>query len=80
MRPACLPDSAPLSLRLSRRHGEPRHGGPDPAGQQAAGRLLLHRTELQPGPPADRSGGGAERGQELGAGELRGQVSPPVCL
>lgn len=62
----------------SQRHGEPRDGGAHPAGQPAAGRLLGHRPELVAGPAADRRGGRPECRQELGAGELRGQVSPPV--
>ena len=76
--PVCLSALRPstcLSLRPSRRHGEPGHGGADPAGQQAAGRVRLHRAELEPGPAADRGGGRAERREELGAGELRGPVS-----
>lgn len=59
---------------LHHHHGEQGHGGAHPAGQPAAGRLQLHRPELQPRAAADRSGGRPERREELGAGELRGQV------
>lgn len=57
------------------RHGEPGHGGSDPPGEPHAGCLLRHRPERQPRPASDRRGGRAECGEELGAGELRGQVS-----
>lgn len=65
---------------LSVRHGEPGDGGAYPDGKPAAGCLLIHRPERQPRPAANRRGGRAERREELGAGKLRGQVSPVHCL
>lgn len=55
--------------------GEPGDGRADPPGEPSAGCLLSAGAELPAGAAANRSGGRPERRQELGARELRGQVS-----
>lgn len=60
---------------MHRKDGEPGNGGFDSSGKPHAGCLLRHRPERKPGPAPDRSGGRPECGEELGAGELRRQVS-----
>lgn len=55
-------------------YGQPGDGGPCPAGESPAGRLQRHRTDLQPGPAADRGGRRSERRQKFCSGEFRGQV------
>lgn len=57
--------------------GEPGDGGADPARQQPAGRPEQRRGELQSPAAADRSGGRAERREELRPGKLCGQVRVP---
>lgn len=55
-------------------YGQPGDGGAGPAGESDAGRLQRHRTELQPGPAADRGGRWSERRKKLCSGKFRGQV------
>lgn len=47
--------------------------------QSAPGRLGQRGSELQPPSAADCRGGGPEFREELGAGELCGQVSSSEC-
>lgn len=65
--------TSPASFR--REDGEPGNGGSDSSRESDAGCLLRHRPKRYPGPATDRRGGRPERGEELGAGELRREVS-----
>lgn len=64
-----------IGCPLHRKHGEPGDGGFDSSCEPHAGCFLRHRPERKPGPAPDRRGGRPECGEELGAGELRREVS-----
>lgn len=72
IRPCSVKEASPSS---SRKDGEPGNGGFDSSGEPHAGCFLGHWAKRKPGPAADRRGGRTERREELGAGELRREVS-----
>lgn len=66
---------------VRRQDGQPGNGGPDSSGEPHAGCLLCHRSKREPGPAPDRRCRRTKCGEELGAWELRREVSSfsPGC-